>query len=78
MILTAKDDWFPIQIEEYFKLVNCRTGVIWLGKAFDIDVLKAIFMISKTETSSLQCDLSAAYGVSDRRYLVSLNAMARL
>jgi hypothetical protein len=58
MILTAKDDWFPIQIEEYIKLVNCRTGVIWLGKAFDIEVLKAIFMISKTETRACRIQSS--------------------
>jgi hypothetical protein len=46
--MTIQEDWFPVDIEEYIKLITCRTRIIRLGKAFDIDTLKAIFMVTKT------------------------------
>jgi hypothetical protein len=39
-----------MDIEEYIKLASCRVKIIWLGKAFDINTLKGIFMVSKTQT----------------------------
>jgi hypothetical protein len=48
--LTVQEGWFPMDIEEYIKLASCRVKIIWLGKAFDINTLKGIFMVSKTQT----------------------------
>jgi hypothetical protein len=35
--LPKENYWFPVDIEEYIKLANCRVKIIWLGKAFDIN-----------------------------------------
>ena len=47
-------DWFHIDLEEYIKLVRCRTQVIWLGQFIDIDNLKTIFEVNRIQVRALR------------------------
>jgi hypothetical protein len=54
----SRGDWFPIDVEEYIKLVSCRTRVIWLGKFLDPHILKRIFRVNGIQARA--CRLRSA------------------
>jgi hypothetical protein len=54
----SRGDWFPIDVEEYIKLVSCRTRVIWLGKFLDPHILKRIFRVNGIQARA--CRLHSA------------------